>query len=151
MSPAGYSTMIEGKSKVSKVQLRLGLVRYARKEGIKEAARVFRCSRNTVRLWLRRYDNEGFNGLGDRSSAPKKITHKTSSYNERKVIKERMEVPCYGAGYLNDMFWVEALCRCHRAILRQNGLTRKLRRKYLKKRDLPVDPKKQLTPDYART
>ncbi len=112
--------MIEGKSKVSKVQLRLGLVRYARKEGIKEAA-------------------------------PKKIPHKTSSYHERKVIKARMEAPCYGAGYLKEMFWIEALCRCHRAFLRQNGLTRKPRGKYLKKRDLPVDPEKQLTPDYART
>lgn len=110
MSPVGYLTMIEGKTKGSKFQLRLELVRFALKEGIREASRAFRCSRNTVRLWLRRYEEEGLSGLVERSKAPKRIPHKTSLYLEGKVIEARRQVPCYGAERLKEMF---SLKRCN--------------------------------------
>lgn len=38
--------------------LRVRLVLYAREHGIKAAARHFACDRNTVRLWLGRYDGK---------------------------------------------------------------------------------------------
>jgi transposase len=81
--------MMEGKSKRSRFQLRLELVRYAQRQGLREAARVFRCSRNTVRLWVRRYEAEGFSGLKERIRAPHRIPHKTSLYLENKVLEAR--------------------------------------------------------------
>ncbi len=128
--------MLEGKTKQSKFQLRVALVRYAQKEGIREAARAFVCSRNTVRLWLRRYGAEGLSGLKERSRAPKRIPHKTSPYHEGKVIEARLKVPGYGAKRLKEMFALKPSIGATARILRQNGLTRKLKKKYQKKRDL---------------
>lgn len=56
MNPPGYRSMLRGKVEGSRFELRLELVRYAQEHGIREAARAFRASRNTVRLWLRRYE-----------------------------------------------------------------------------------------------
>ena len=61
-----YTIMMEGKGKVHKIDARLHMVRYAQREGIREAARVFGASRNTVRLWLRRYEREGISGPKDK-------------------------------------------------------------------------------------
>ncbi len=139
MSPVGYVTMIEGKSKASKSVLRLELVRYARRQGIREAARAFRCSRNTVRKWVRRLEEEGVRGLKDRSRGPGRIPHKTSRYHENRVIEARKAVPCYGAGRLKEMFGLRPSEGAIGRILRQNGLTRKPRKKYRKKRDLRAE------------
>lgn len=49
MSPLTYRSAIRGKVEESRFALRLELVRYAQEEGIREAARTFGCSRNTVR------------------------------------------------------------------------------------------------------
>jgi transposase len=57
MCPVEYYTMI--RSKEHKFDLRVHLVRYAMEEGIRAAQRAFRCSRNTVRTWLRRFYAEG--------------------------------------------------------------------------------------------
>lgn len=136
MSPIGYITMIEGKTKGSRFQLRVELVRYAQSRGIREASRAFRCSRNTVRLWLRRYKGEGLSGLKERSRSPKRIPHKTSLYLEEEVIEARQKVPCYGAGRLKDMFALKPSIGAIGRILRERGLTRKPKKRYEKKRDL---------------
>lgn len=136
MSPVRYSTMMEGKSKESRFQLRIELVRYAQREGLREAARVFRCSRNTVRLWVRRYEVEGFSGLQGRSRAPHRIPHKTSLYLENKVVEARKRVPCYGAFRLKQMFALRPSVGAIGRILREHGLTRRPRKRYQKKRDL---------------
>jgi len=136
MSPVTYSTMIEGKTKDSKFQLRLELVRYAQDKGIREATRAFRCSRNTVRKWLRRYEDEHMSGLNERSCAPHNIPHKTSAYIEDKVIVARKEVPCYGAKRLKEMFCLKPSEGAIARIIRQNGLTKRPKKKYQKKRDL---------------
>lgn len=136
MSPVRYSTMVEGKSKESRFQLRLELVRYAQRQGLREAARVFRCSRNTVRLWVRRYEVGGYSGLQERSRAPQRIPHKTSWYLERQVVGARRQVPCYGAARLKRMFALRPSVGAIGRILRQHGLTRRPRKRYQKKRDL---------------
>lgn len=116
--------------------MRVKLVRYAQGEGIREAARAFRCSRNTVRRWLRRYQQEGLTGLKERSRAPGRIPHKTSAYLEQRVIEARQRVPCYGAARLKRMFLLKPSVGAIARILRQQGLTRRARKRYQKKRDL---------------
>ena len=49
-----YRIMMRGKDKEHKLEARLHMVRYAQREGIREASRAFGAGRNTVRLWLRR-------------------------------------------------------------------------------------------------
>ena len=136
MSPVRYLTMIEGKKKESRWQLRLEMVRYAQRRGIREAMRAFRCSRNTVRTWKRRYEAEGMRGLADRSRAPKRIPHKTSAYLEVKVVEARKKVPCYGPERLKWMFRLKPSEGAIGRILRDRKLTRQPRKKYEKKRDL---------------
>ncbi len=50
MCPVGYYTMIRSKNHI--YDLRLSMVRYASKHGIRQTAIHFRCSRNTVRRLL---------------------------------------------------------------------------------------------------
>jgi len=49
--------------KLQTVESRRILVDYALKHGIKPAMRYFNCSRNTVRKWLRRFNEQGEAGL----------------------------------------------------------------------------------------
>lgn len=136
MSPVGYLTMVAGKSEVSKTELRLGMVRHAQKHGIREAARAYRSSRNTVRVWKRRYEAEGMRGLADRSRAPQRIPHKTSAYQETKVVEAREKVSCYGPERLKWFFRLKPSAGAIGRILRERKLTRKPRKKYQKKHDL---------------
>jgi transposase len=48
--------MIRSKNKT--YTLRLEMVKHAKTHGIRPAMRAFACSRNTVRLWLRRFQAE---------------------------------------------------------------------------------------------
>lgn len=49
--------------KLQTVESRRILVEYAQQHGIKPAMRHFNCSRNTVRKWLRRFQEQGAAGL----------------------------------------------------------------------------------------
>ena len=58
--------------------------------------RAFRCSRNTVRLWLRRYQQQGLAGLEERSRALHYIPHKAPPEVEQQVLEARDAIPCFG-------------------------------------------------------
>ena len=116
--------------------LRHNLILHAVQHGIKAAARHFQCARNTVRKWLRRYRQNHLQGLHAHSRAPHSRPLKTSLEVERKLLALRRRTPGFGARRLIAEF---ALALGHNAagrILRVNGLTRKPKRKYQKKRDL---------------
>jgi len=136
MNPPGYSSMLRGKVEGSRFELRLELVRYAQEHGIREAARAFRASRNTVRLWLRRYEAGGAGALVERSRAPKRIVHKTSRLEEERIVAARRLVPCFGPRRLKEAFGLEAGKNAIGRILKERGLTRRKRKKREKQRDL---------------
>ncbi len=69
--------------------LRYRLVQTALQHGIRATSRLFGCSRNTVPLWLRRYQQEGKPGLKERSRAPHRIPHKTPPEVEQRVLQAR--------------------------------------------------------------
>lgn len=54
MNPPSYANTMEGKDEEARFHHRLRLVPRAQAYGIRATAEAFRCSRNTVRLWLRR-------------------------------------------------------------------------------------------------
>ncbi len=76
--------------------LRYRLVQAALQHGIRSTARAFRCSRNTVRTWLRRYLEQGKAGLKERSRAPKHIPQKTPAEVEQRTLEARDRIPCFG-------------------------------------------------------
>ena len=116
--------------------IRWELISYASNHGIRAASRAFDCSRNTVRKWLRRYDEEGKRGLFDRSRAPKQIPHKTSLEVESLVVKFRKRIPCYGPRRLKEEFGIPCSTGAISRILREKGLSRRKKKKYQKKNDL---------------
>lgn len=121
---------------MSRLELRLDLVRYAQEYGIREAARAFRCSRNTVRTWTRRFEADGVKGLGDLSRAPHRIPHKTSKAEEQRVIAAREAVPCYGPERLKDLFGLTPGKSAIGRILKERGLTQRRRKRREKQADL---------------
>jgi len=135
MSPPDYATMISAKDKPYRFALRRQMVLDAKEHGIKATARRWKCVRNTVRLWIRRYAGEGLSGLKERSHAPASCPHKTSQLVEEQVLQARRRSG-FGARRLKMEFdlpcGVEAIGR----ILRQRQLTRKPKTKRQKKNDL---------------
>ncbi|MCI0469761.1 MAG: helix-turn-helix domain-containing protein [Nitrospirae bacterium] len=66
MNPYKYFIVINAmKTKADKFDLRLRMVRYAIKDGIKPAARDYASTPKTVRKWLRRYQQERLAGLNE--------------------------------------------------------------------------------------
>src|SRR5688572_26183894 len=129
-----YYAMIHARD--HKYSTRLNLVLHARSHGIHAAARVFGCSRNTVRLWLRRFEQGGRGALQERSRAPRTCPHKTSRAQEKKILAARAMLPCAGPRRLKDLFGLRASQGAIARILRVHGLTRRRRKKRQRKNDL---------------
>lgn len=68
------------------ILLREQMVLYAIQHGIKPTARVFLTSKNTVKKWLKRYLEKGFEGLRSRSRRPKHSPKKAHPYVEERVL-----------------------------------------------------------------
>lgn len=134
MCPEGYCAMI--RSKNHRFDLRIHLVRLASLKGIREAAKSFRCSRNTVRTWLRRCKAGGPSALKELSRAPKSCPHKTSPGHEREVLRQRARTPGFSAARLKREFGLFPSVGAIARILRQKGLTHRRKRKHQTKRDL---------------
>ena len=78
-----------------KFDMRLKMVRYAARRGVKPAAREFGCQPRIVRKWLRRWraDNHSRKSLMDHSRAPHSCPHKTPRRIERQIVRERKKAP----------------------------------------------------------
>lgn len=68
----------------------------AQTKGISETARYYKTTRNTVRKWLVRYNQQGLTGLTNRKRIPKHIPHKTPKVIEDKIIELRKTHPAWG-------------------------------------------------------
>jgi transposase len=134
MCPMAYFTMT--RSKDHTFDLRLHLVQHALQHGIRTAAAAFQTSRNTVRKWVRRYQTLGIAGLHEDSRAPHSCPHKTSARLEQQVLEQRARTPGFGARRLKREFGLKPSVGAIARILRQQGLTRRKKRKHQTKRDL---------------
>ena len=134
MYPTRYYTMYAAQD--HRCELRRRVVRCALEHGIREAARIEGCARNTVRKWLRRYHADGLGGLQETSRAPKRCPHKTPPQREAEVLAQRARTPGFGAARLKREFDLKPSVGAISRILRQNGLTHPRKRKHRTKRDL---------------
>jgi len=116
-------------NKQSKFSARKAIVSFALEHGVKPTARHFVCSKNTVRLWMRRYQQKGNKGLYDLSQAPKHCPHKTNNSEQNKIIKLRKDTG-FGAMRLVDEYNLKASKNAVHRILKQEGLVQKRPRKY---------------------
>ncbi len=73
------------------VDKRLEMVRSAHKIGFKPTARLYRCSKNVVKKWCRRYALHGIKGLKDLSRRPKNSPNRIKEQDIIK-IKECVDV-----------------------------------------------------------
>ena len=122
----GYYTLM--RQSKDKRYLRLKMVQTARKHGIKAAARLFSCSRNTIRKWISRFDGT-LASLADLSRAPHKSPNKLSVEAEREIVKAKKRLPTWGAARLKrdmDLPYSEGAIR---RVVKEHGLARKYRRK----------------------
>ena len=136
MNPPSYRNTMEGKDKEGRYQHRLRMVRHAQKYGLRATARAYRCSRNTVKLWLRRYEGEGVKGLEERSRAPHRIPHKTTAEEEAEIVAAREAVPCMGPIRLKEYFGLRRSRNAIGRVLKDRGLTRSKRKRREKHADL---------------
>lgn len=116
-----------------KYETRLEIVKFAQEHGIKPTAHEFNTTVKTVRKWLRRWQNNNHAraSLIDLSRAPKSCPHKTSKKTEKMILGARKKAPCLGAKRLKEFFNVPASQGAIARILKQNGLTRKRKKKSL--------------------
>jgi len=131
-----YCHMIYQGSNQKHIDVRRALIQYAQTYGIKAASRKFGCSRNTVRLWLKRFKDGGASSLLDKTRAPKNIPHKLNKEIEEQIIQAREQVPCYGPKRLKWFFGIDASEGSIYRVLKEKKLLRKKRKKYQKKNDL---------------
>ena len=133
-----YYSIIKGASMVGRYNLRIELVRYAQKHGIRKASRDYEVSRETVRKWLRRYHVEGLNGLYDKSKAPHNQWKKCSVDFEDKVKKLRIKTKNkFGSKKLIERFNLENRKSCIDRIIRDHPeLRRKKKTRTNKRNDL---------------
>ena len=95
MSPVKYYTIMR-QSKDPK-WLRYEMVRYARDNGVKPAARAFNTTPKTVRKWLRRWQPGSLRGLEDQSKAPKSKGCGIDPDQRRKAIELKRKLKSWGA------------------------------------------------------
>lgn len=136
MGFTGYSMAIKGTSKEHRLSVKQQIVRYAQEHGVKPSVRKFSAARNSIKKWLKRYEEEGVNGLLDKRKGPNNIRHKTPEAVEQQVIAMRSRAPCYGAKRIKYFFDPPCGKSAIHRIIKQNGLTKRRRKKYQKKQDL---------------
>ena len=119
-----------------KFTMRRAMVMHAEAHGIKDAARVYGCSRNTARVHLRRYREEGNEGLFDRSQRPHYCPNKTPLEVEELLVEKRKLGPGFGVRRLIEEFELPLGHNAAQRIIRERGLTKRRKKKKETKRDL---------------
>ena len=110
----------------------------------RETAEFFEVNVKTIVKWVKRYKEEGLEGLKDRKRAPKVVHNKTKKEVEDLVVALRKQSR-FGAKRLKKEFDLPLSAGAIYRIIKQNGLVRKQKKKWKTKRDLR-EIKKRLKP-----
>jgi len=73
------------------------MVQKALKDGVKSAARAFNTTPNVVRKWRKRFNNDGYSGLADKSHKPHISPRETSQETKVYIINLRKKYKRMGA------------------------------------------------------
>lgn len=123
--------------------LRYRMVLSVEKYGIKATARLFRCSRNTVRKWHRRWKEQGYLGLEGRSRRPHHSPNATPPQERAELVKLKQKYKRLGAEAIRVLEGLTRSARTMRKIWREEGVpSRRRRKKYKTKQNLREEKKK---------
>jgi len=115
--------------------LRFQMVRHALEVGIKAASFDYKCSINTIRKWLRRYEAGGISGLEEESRRPHKC-NSLSEADKQLIIKTRKELPPFGARRLKEIRCLPYSVKTINKVIKQAGLIKRRRKKHKTKNNL---------------
>jgi len=101
-----------------------------------ELCRRFRVSRPTGDKWIRRFCQEGFSGLEDRSRAPHSSSNQTPDRLVKQVLKIKFRYPTWGPLPIRDLLFREypkeawpAVSTCGE-ILKRHGLVKRRKKRH---------------------
>jgi len=129
----GYYNMLRNCK--DKRYYRLDIVKYAKKYGIKPAARKFDTTPKTVRKWVRRFDGK-LDSLADQSHAPKNPKTYITAEQRMEAIQLKKKYPSWGAKRLKREFNLTISEKAILKIWREEGLIKRKRRKQKTKKYL---------------
>jgi len=117
--------------------LRYEMVRYAKDQGVKPAARVFNTTPKTVRKWLSRWQPGSLRGLEDsRRKAPKNRPSRIEPKQRKLAIRLKGKLKSWGAQRIKRDFSLTISDKAIRKIWKEEGLLKRKRRKHKTKNDL---------------
>jgi len=120
-----------------KKQIRYQMVIYAKEHGIKPTSRFFATTPKTVRKWITRFDEGGYQALADMSRKPHHSPNKTPTDSTEKIVKLKAKYKRVGAEQIKTLENVKESAKTMRKIWRENGISsRQRRKKYITKQNL---------------
>lgn len=113
------------------------MVVYASTNGVRPTAKHFHTTVKTVRKWIRRFEEGGYQALDDLSHRPHHSPNKTPSETEARIIKLKREYKRLGAIQIKVLENVEESTKTMCKIWRENNVsTGKRRKKHVTKQNL---------------
>jgi transposase len=121
---------------------RMQMIQYAIDHGNKPAARHFNTTVKTIRKWRKRYTDEKYQGLEDRSHAPHNPVQYTSDLEKRFVCWVKENHTGFGASFVKEKYNLDMSELAIRKAWRGEKLLKKRKRKHETKQDLREMKKK---------
>jgi len=105
------------------------MVIYARVHGVKPTARAYATSPKTVRKWLLRFIEDGYQALGDLSRRPHFSPMAIQETGEKKIVALKAKYKRLGADQVKILESLPESAKTIRKIWRKNGISNRCRRK----------------------
>jgi hypothetical protein len=120
-----------------KKQQRYQMVIYAKEYGVKPAARLYATTPKTVRKWVGRFDDGGYQALGDLSRRPHFSPQAIQDDRAKKIVALKGVYKRLGADQVKILENMPESAKTIRKIWRKNGVSsRKRRKKHVTKQNL---------------
>ena len=130
-----YHMLVKNSKKPEEIRHKMTERYYLLGNNASACAREFNTKRQTVKLWVDRFEQGGIEGLKDRSRAPHHIPHKLSSKQEQEILSLRDEKG-WGPDNLRLNGGIDHSTSVIYRVLKQNERVKKRKRRYQKKREL---------------
>jgi len=122
---------------------RYQMIQYALKHGIKPTARIFNTSPPVVRKWLRRFKENGYEGLLDLSRKPHYSPHATAQSIKDHIVSLKKKYRRLGAVQVKTLENLTQAPKTIRKFWKEAGVaSRRRKKKYITKRNLREVKKK---------
>ena len=116
---------------------RYQMIQKAKERGIKPTARLFNTSPQVVRTWLKRFNDDGYDALADRSHKPHHSPRATPEHIKKYLINLKGKYKRLGAEQVRVLEGLPQAPKTMRKIWRDAGIpSRKRPKKYITKNNL---------------